>query len=52
MNCYILTDGRNLKAFLKENYAVALGSCYMFIEHGIQHDADSANGEFAYIRHF
>ena len=27
---YILTGGRNFKIFLKENYTVILGSCYLF----------------------
>ena len=26
----MLTEGRNFKAFLKENYAVAWDSCYLF----------------------
>ena len=47
-NTYILTEGRNFKTFLKENYASALDSCYMFtkknVEHGIEHDVDSAYG--------
>ena len=30
MNTYILTEGRNFKIFLKENYAIALDSCYLF----------------------
>ena len=31
MNTYILTEGgRSFKTFLKENYAVALDSCYLF----------------------
>ena len=29
MNTYILTIGRNFKTFLKENYVIALGSCYL-----------------------
>ena len=33
------TKGRSFKTFLKQNYAVALDSCYMFIEHEIKHDA-------------
>ena len=48
INTYILTEGRNFKTFLKENYASALDSCYMFtkknVEHGIEHDVDSAYG--------
>ena len=44
MNFYILTEGRNFKAFLKENYAVALDSFYMFIEHEIEHSGESAYG--------
>ena len=30
MNMYTLTKGRNFKTFLRENYAVARGSCYLF----------------------
>ena len=30
MNTYILTEGRNFKTFLKESYAIALDSCYIF----------------------
>ena len=29
MNMYILTEGRNFKTLLKENYAIALDSCYL-----------------------
>ena len=43
MNTYML-KGRDFKTFLKENYAVALESYYMFIEH----DADSAYGVCIY----
>ena len=25
-----MTEGRNFKTFLKENYAIALNSCYLF----------------------
>ena len=28
INTYILTEGTNSKIFLKENYAIALDSCY------------------------
>ena len=44
MNMYILTEGRDFKKFLRENYAIALDSCYLFkenVEHGIEHDVDS-----------
>ena len=30
MNTNILTEGRNFKTFLKENYAIALDSCCLF----------------------
>ena len=31
VNTYLLTEGgRNFKAFLKENYIIALDSCYLF----------------------
>ena len=43
MNTYIITERRNFKALLKENYAVGLNSCYLFnVEHGTEHDIDSA----------
>ena len=45
VNNYILTESRNFKTFLKEKFAVALGSCYMFIknvEHRVELDVDSA----------
>ena len=29
-NTYIITEGRNFKAFLKESYAIVSGSCYLF----------------------
>ena len=31
MNMYILTEGRDFKKLLRENYAIALDSCYLFI---------------------
>ena len=48
MIMYILTEERNFKTFLEENYANALDSCYLliyykYVEHGIEHDIDSAN---------
>ena len=30
VNMYILIEGRNFKTFLKENYATAWDSCYLF----------------------
>ena len=27
---YVLTEGRNFKTFLTENYAITLKSCYIF----------------------
>ena len=30
MNTYILTEGRDFKAFLKQNYAITLERCYLF----------------------
>ena len=45
---YILIEGRNFKTFLKENYAIALDSCYQliiyykYVKHRIQHVIDSA----------
>ena len=32
MNTYILTEGKNLKTIPRENYAIALDSCYLFAE--------------------
>ena len=52
---YILTEGgRSFKTLLKENYAIALDSCYLFtivthllknVKHGIEHDIDSTFGD-------
>ena len=43
---YKLTEGdRSFKILFKENYAIALDSCYLFtknVKHGIEHDLDSA----------
>ena len=48
MNSYILTEGRNFQIFWKENYAIALDGCCLLtkknVEHGIEHDIDSAYG--------
>ena len=30
MDTYTFTEGRNVKIYLKENYAVALDKCYLF----------------------
>ena len=30
MKIYILTEGKNFKTFLKENYEIGLNSCYIF----------------------
>ena len=30
MNTYILTEGKDFKAFLKQNYAITLERCYLF----------------------
>ena len=51
MSMCVLTEGRNFKIFLKEKYPIALDSCYLliyykYVEHGLEHDIDSA-----YIRH-
>ena len=44
MSIYTLTEaGRSFKTFLKENYAIALDSCYLFtksVQQGIEHDID------------
>ena len=32
MNMDILTEGRNFKTFVKENYAISLDRCYLFTE--------------------
>ena len=49
MNTYIITEGRNFKAILKENYAMTLDSCYLFnVEHGIEYDVDSTYGIYLY----
>ena len=48
---YILKEaGRSFKTFLKENYALALDSCYLFtnVKKGTEHDIDSTYRD---IRH-
>ena len=30
LNMHILTESRNFKIFLKENYTITLDSCYLF----------------------
>ena len=44
METYILTEGRHFKTFLKENYAIALDSCYLFTKKMFEHNIDSAYG--------
>ena len=45
INTYILTEGTNLKTFLKENYPIALDSCKLHINENVEHkfefDVDS-----------
>ena len=53
INKYILTEGgRSFKTFLKDNYAIALDSCVMYllknVKHEIEHDIDSIYGD---VRH-
>ena len=36
-----MTEGRNFKTFMKENYAIALNSCYLFNKN--EDDIFSAN---------
>ena len=50
MNKYILTEGRNFKTFLKENYAIALESCYLFTKKVLSTELIVLM-EFAYIKH-
>ena len=47
INTYILSEDRNFRTFLKENYAIALDSSvatYLLknVKHGIEHDVHSA----------
>ena len=54
MNWYILKEGRNFKTLLKENYAVALDSCYLFTKIMLQIELNMtfiALKEFVHIRH-
>ena len=51
MNTYILTEGTNLKTFLKEKYSIALDCCKKNIEHGFEHDVHSPYGVCMYIKH-
>lgn len=51
-NMYILTDARNFKIFLQENYAITLDSCFSFTEKMISMKLNviliSAYGVFKY----
>ena len=56
INTYILTEDRNFKTFLKENYAIALNICYMFtknmlVEHKIKHGVAKVYEVLRYIKH-
>ena len=54
MNTYLLIEGTNFKAFLKENYAIALDSCYLFTNHILNREMKMiliVLMEFAYITH-
>ena len=50
---YILIEGKNVKTFLKEKYAIALGSCYLFtkLSKNIEHGVLIVLMDFVYIRH-
>ena len=55
MNTYILSEDRNFKVFLKANYAIALGSCYMLIKKMMNMELNmmlTVLMEFAKIRQF
>ena len=47
---HTLPEGKNLKTFFKENYAIVLDSSYLFTkknaEHEFEHDTDKAYGVF------
>ena len=54
MNTYILTEGSDFKTFLRENYAIALNSCYLFTKQMLNMELNMmliVLMEFAYIRH-
>ena len=54
MKPYILTEGRNFKTFLKENYAIALDSSYLLTENMLNMELSIiliVLMEFAYIKH-
>ena len=46
MNKYIITEDRNFKTFLKENYEVAFNIWYLFTKKNVEYDANSAYGVF------
>ena len=54
MNSYLMTEGRNFKTFLKDNFGINLDSCYIFtkkiVEHEIEHNVSTVLMEFSYIR--
>ena len=52
---YIITEGRNFKTFLKEDYGIAFDSCYMFTKKILNMEFDTMRivlMEYAYIRHY
>ena len=54
MNSYTLTKGRDFKTFLRENYAIALDSCYLFTKNMLTMGLDMiliVLMVFAYVTH-
>ena len=54
-NAYLLTEDKNLKTFLKENYSVGLDSCYIFTKNMLNMELNimlMVPMEFACIRNF
>ena len=54
VNAYIITEERDFKRFLKENYTIALDGCYLFTKKMLNVEKNMiliVLMEFRYIRH-
>ena len=54
MLMHILTEGRNFKTFLKENFAIAFNSCYLFTKKMLNMELNMTMimlVEFPYLRY-
>ena len=54
MLMHILTEGRNFKTFLKENFVIAFNSCYLFTKKMLNMELNMTMimlMEFPYLRY-